>query len=275
MYRGININLSPVMKQKYDTYETSFAVGTKITFPAPTSCTTSDHIASEFTHGIQLMIQNQSGVMMVPGHLSAFEEDEVMPPFPSSYKVVARSKVQDTVVVVIQALTSAVTYCSPHASGMLHDLSGVSPHCSHTHDVFNDDGTPVYPPTTQVLGGGSTTMASVSSPVSVAYPSLSVKQVSLLVCLPSPMSSIFSSCLISLSPQLQSVKPAFSKYATAVAERDVTGVVLSKSSDEELDALFNEMKISTSHKVEIREAVARWRADPQGVRFSMFSCFFQ
>ena len=116
MYRGINIDLNPVMKQKYDTYETSFAVGTKITFPAPTSCTTSDHIASDFTNGIQLMIQNQSGVMMVPGHLSAFEEDEVMPPFPSSYKVVARSKVQDTVVVVIAALQSAVTYCSPPAS---------------------------------------------------------------------------------------------------------------------------------------------------------------
>ena len=112
MYRGINIDLNPAMKQKYDTYETAFAVGTKITVPAPTSCTTSDHIASEFTNGIQLMIQNQSGVMMVPGQLSAFEEDEVMPPFPSSYKVVARSKVQDTVVVVMQALPSAVTYCS-------------------------------------------------------------------------------------------------------------------------------------------------------------------
>ena len=113
MYRGINIDHNPIMKQKYDTYETSFAIGTKITFPAPTSCTTSDHIASDFTNGIHIMIQNQSGVMMVPGHLSAFCEDEVMPPFPSSYKVVARSKVQQTVVVVIAAIPSAVTYCSP------------------------------------------------------------------------------------------------------------------------------------------------------------------
>jgi hypothetical protein len=88
------------------------------------------------------------------------------------------------------------------------------------------------------------------------------------------MSSIFSSCLISFSPQIQSVKPAFSKYATALAERDVTGVVLFKATDEELNALFNEMKVATSHKVEIREAVAVWRADPQQVRFSMFSCFF-
>lgn len=85
-------------------------------------------------------------------------------------------------------------------------------------------------------------MASVSSPVSVTYPPLSVKQVTLLI---------------------QSVKPAFSKYATALAERDVTGMVLFKATDEELSALFNEMKVATSHKVEIREAVARWRVDPQ------------
>ncbi len=71
------------------------------------------------------------------------------------------------------------------------------------------------------------------------------------------------------------MKPAFSKYATALAERDVTGMVLFKATDEELSALFNEMKVATSHKVEIREAVARWRVDPQEVRFSMFSCFFQ
>ena len=36
LYRGINIDLNAVMKQKYDAYETAFAVGTKLTFPAPT-----------------------------------------------------------------------------------------------------------------------------------------------------------------------------------------------------------------------------------------------
>jgi hypothetical protein len=100
------------MKQKYDTYETAFAVGTKITFPAPTSCTTSSSIAGEFTKGIQLVIQKASGVKLLPGHLSAYGEDEVMPSFPSSYMVVARSKVQDTVVIVIEAISIAIAYCS-------------------------------------------------------------------------------------------------------------------------------------------------------------------
>jgi hypothetical protein len=42
LYRGINIDLNATMKQKYEAYETAFAVGTKLTFPAPTACSTSD-----------------------------------------------------------------------------------------------------------------------------------------------------------------------------------------------------------------------------------------
>jgi hypothetical protein len=112
LYRGINIDLNSDMKQKHDTYETAFDVGTRITFPAPTSCTTSDVIAGEFTKGIQLVIQKASGVKLICGELSAFGEDEVMPSFPSSYTVIARSKVQDTVVIVIEAIPIAVSYCS-------------------------------------------------------------------------------------------------------------------------------------------------------------------
>jgi hypothetical protein len=100
------------MGQKYDTYETAFAVGTKLTFPAPTACSTSDVVAGDFTNGIQLVIQKSGGVSMLPGQLSAFDESEVMLPFPSTFKVVARSKVQDTVVVVIEAVDTAFSYCS-------------------------------------------------------------------------------------------------------------------------------------------------------------------
>ena len=112
LYRGINKDLSPVMKTKYDTYETAFAVGSKLTFPAPTACSTSDVVAGDFTNGIQLVIQNAGGVALLPGQLSAYDESEVMLPFPCSFKVVARSKVQDTVVVVIEAISTPFSYCS-------------------------------------------------------------------------------------------------------------------------------------------------------------------
>ena len=101
------------MKQKYEAYETAFAVGTKLTFPAPTACSTSDVVAGHFMNGIQLVIQKAGGVALVPGQLSAYDESEVMLPFPSTFKVIARSKVQDTVVVMIEAVPSAFSYCSP------------------------------------------------------------------------------------------------------------------------------------------------------------------
>jgi hypothetical protein len=112
LYRGINIDLNAVMRQKYDAYETAFAVGTKLTFPAPTACSTSDVVAGHFMNGIQLVIQKAGGVALVPGQLSAYDESEVLLPFPSTFKVIARSKVQDTVVVMIEAMPTSFSYCS-------------------------------------------------------------------------------------------------------------------------------------------------------------------
>jgi hypothetical protein len=63
LYRGINIDLNAVMRQKYDSYETAFAVGTKLTFPAPTACSTSDVVAGHFMNGIQLVIHKPAGAM--------------------------------------------------------------------------------------------------------------------------------------------------------------------------------------------------------------------
>ena len=112
LYRGINIDLNAVMKQKYDAYETAFAVGTKLTFPAPTACSTSDVVAGHFMNGIQLVIHKAGGVALVPGQLSAYDESEVMLPFPSTFKVIARTKFQDTVIVVIEAVPTSFSYCS-------------------------------------------------------------------------------------------------------------------------------------------------------------------
>ncbi len=44
-------------------------------------------------------------------------------------------------------------------------------------------------------------------------------------------------------------------------------MVISKATDEELNEVFKEMRVSAPHKVELREAVAAWRADPQRVLF--------
>ncbi len=66
-------------------------------------------------------------------------------------------------------------------------------------------------------------------------------------------------------PQLQSHKPAFSKYAAAVVEHDVTGTFLAEATEEELNDMFKEMQVSLAHKVELRAAVAGWKANPQQV----------
>ena len=59
--------------------------------------------------------------------------------------------------------------------------------------------------------------------------------------------------------------PVFTQYAREVRRLKVKGVFISKATDEELSEVFKEMQVSVTHKVELREAVAAWRADPQRV----------
>ncbi len=61
--------------------------------------------------------------------------------------------------------------------------------------------------------------------------------------------------------------PDFKQYAGEVRRLKVKGVFISKATDEELSDMFKEMHVSLAHKVELREAVAAWRADPQRVPF--------
>ena len=61
------------------------------------------------------------------------------------------------------------------------------------------------------------------------------------------------------------MKPTFTKYAAAVVEHDVSGVFILKATDDELSALFDQMHVALTHKVELREAVSFWRANPQQV----------
>jgi len=81
---------------------------------------------------------------------------------------------------------------------------------------------------------------------------------------PAPALSILSSLSVDqVSLLVQSVDPDFTQYAREVRRLKVKGVFISKATDEELSDMFKEMQVSLAHKVELREAVAAWRADPQ------------
>ena len=164
------------MKQKYEAYETAFAVGTKLTFPAPTACSTSDVVAGHFMNGIQLVIQKAGGVALVPGQLSAYDESEVMLPFPSTFKVIARSKVQDTVVVMIEAVPSAFSYCSPPERPFLERSSSSSITATTTTTTSSSSSS-------ASAGGGGPPSLSRLSPPDVA---LIVRAAAAACCDPTP-----------------------------------------------------------------------------------------
>jgi hypothetical protein len=65
--------------------------------------------------------------------------------------------------------------------------------------------------------------------------------------------------------QVQSVDPDFTMYAQQALRLKIKGVFIAKATDDELSDVFKEMCVSVVHKVELREAVAAWRADPQQV----------
>jgi hypothetical protein len=103
-------------------------------------------------------------------------------------------------------------------------------------------------------------------PASSAISSLSVKHVSLLVRFPPSLYSSPHRAAAHPPPQVKSVKPTFSKYAAAFVAQDVSGVFILKATDDELNALFDQMHVALPHKVELREAVGSWRANPEQVR---------
>ncbi len=86
LYRGLDTSKSPLLREKYDNYATSFVVGTIITFPAPTSFSICSKVAGSFTKGIQIVWTDGEGVRLKD--LSAFiDEDEVLVEGPSQYQI--------------------------------------------------------------------------------------------------------------------------------------------------------------------------------------------
>ena len=64
---------------------------------------------------------------------------------------------------------------------------------------------------------------------------------------------------------MKSVDPDFTQYAEAAERLKVKGIFILKATDDELSALFDQMHVALTHKVELREAVSFWRANPQQV----------
>jgi hypothetical protein len=111
VYRGVSIEGNPVLQSKHENYQDAFSPGTQLVFAAPTSTTKSSSIAGMFTKGIQFVFQGDrpdcgpGGVLLKAGDLSVYEEEEVLLSAPSTFRVVAATKVQDTVVVMLQVRT--------------------------------------------------------------------------------------------------------------------------------------------------------------------------
>ena len=108
VYRGVSTEGSAALQWKYENFKEAFKPGTQLVFAAPTSATKDSSIAGIFTKGIQFVFQGDrpdsgpGGVTLKAGDLSVYNEEEVLLASPSTFCVVAATKVQETVVVVLQ-----------------------------------------------------------------------------------------------------------------------------------------------------------------------------
>jgi hypothetical protein len=108
VYRGMSIEGNPALQWKYENFEEAFKIGTQLVFAAPTSTTKDSSIAAKFTKGIQFVFQGDTpdcgpgGLMLKEGDLSFYAEQEILLEAPCTFWVVAATKVQETVVVVLQ-----------------------------------------------------------------------------------------------------------------------------------------------------------------------------
>ena len=118
VYRGVNIEESAALQWKYENYNEAFKPGMTLVFAAPTSTTKSSSTAGQFTKGIQFVFQGDrpdsgpGGVVLKAGDLSVYCEEEVLLEAPCTFTVVAATKVENTVVVVLQ-VTSPRRHSAP------------------------------------------------------------------------------------------------------------------------------------------------------------------
>lgn len=111
VYRGVSIEGNAALQWKHENFKEAYKDGMQVVFAAPTSTTKDSSIAGTFTKGIQFVFQGDSpgsgpgGVMLKAGELSVYsDEEELLLEAPCTFIVVAVTKVQETVVVVLQVL---------------------------------------------------------------------------------------------------------------------------------------------------------------------------
>jgi hypothetical protein len=83
------------------------------------------------------------------------------------------------------------------------------------------------------------------------------------------LSALDVSLLISSVNEHQHSIGVYASYSVYAITHDVDGKFLARATDEDVNDLFKEMSMTAAHKVELRNAIARWRSDPQdAVRIS-------
>jgi len=208
-------------------------VGSLLTFAAFTSVSLDDKVANGFGDHVLFNFIRVRGVRIRA--LSAVpQEAEVLVPPPSVFRIMTVAMFHGSLVVTLEQVQSPLTYLEQPSS---------------TPPAPAPAPSPAPAPALSILS------------------SLSVDQVSLLVRSPPPLVALPLSRRAERWPQVQSVDPDFTQYAREVRRLKVKGMFISKATDEELSDMFKEMHVSLAHKVELREAVAAWRADPQRVLF--------
>jgi hypothetical protein len=56
------------------------------------------------------------------------------------------------------------------------------------------------------------------------------------------------------------------KYAEAMKQHKIKGIVLASATDDELNVIFRDMGVSVPHMIELRALVASWKSDPAKVQ---------
>ena len=107
--RGLKIALNAELKGKFDTYKTSFVVGSLTTFPAFTSVSLDDKVANGFGDHVLFQFTRVRGVR-IRALSQVPEEAEVLVPPPSVYRIVAVAMFHGSLVVTLERVDSPLAY---------------------------------------------------------------------------------------------------------------------------------------------------------------------
>jgi hypothetical protein len=108
-YRGLKLALNAELKGKFDTYKTSFVVGSLTTFPAFTSVSLDDKVANGFGDRVLFQFTRVRGVR-IRALSQVPEEAEVLVPPPSVFRIVAVAMFHGSLVITLERVDSPLAY---------------------------------------------------------------------------------------------------------------------------------------------------------------------